>query len=162
METKNVKSKKGINPKKSWAEKIKKEQKDQLTKIDKPFAGFPANSSMYIATPYIIDQYIQSIPKGKSIEVLTIRKDLAAENHVDFTCPLTTGIFLRIVAEAAYEQYEKGVALKNITPFWRVIEPDSPLAKKLSFGQQFLIEQRQKENLSTIKLNPSKKKAKAL
>jgi len=159
METQNVKSKKGMKPKKSWSEKIKKDQKDQLDRIDKPFAGFPANSSMYIATPYIIDKYIRHIPKGKSVDAKTIRKDLAAENHVDFTCPLTTGIFLRIVAEAAFEQYEKGAALKNITPFWRVIEPNSPLAKKLSFGQEFIIQQREKENLPSL---TPKNKIKAL
>jgi hypothetical protein len=102
---------------------------------------------MYISTPQIIESYIKQLAKGKSVDAVTMRNDLAIENNAVFTCPLTTGIFLRIVAEAANEQLEQGVALKNITPFWRVIEPNSPLAKKLSFGQEFLIEMRKKEKI---------------
>ncbi len=55
-----------------------------------------------------------------------------------------------IQSEAANEQLEQGVALKNITPFWRMIEPNSPLAKKLSFGQGFLKEQRKKEKIDWL------------
>ena len=87
------------------------------------------------------------IPEGKSVSVLTMRKDLALEHGAEYTCPLTTGIFLRIVAEAAYEQYLESGTLKGITPFWRVIEPNAPLAKKLTFGLEFLVEQRQKEGI---------------
>jgi hypothetical protein len=102
---------------------------------------------MYISTPQIIESYIKQIAKGKSVDTVTMRNDLAVENNAVFTCPLTTSIFLRIVAEAAHEQLEQGVALKNITPFWRMIESNSPLAKKLSFGQDFLKEQRKKEKI---------------
>jgi hypothetical protein len=42
---------------------------------------------------------------------------------------------------------EQGTPIKSITPFWRVIEPNSTLAKKLSFGQDFLIAQRKKEKI---------------
>jgi hypothetical protein len=102
---------------------------------------------MHISTPQIIENYIKQIAKGKSTDTVTMRNDLAIENNAVFTCPLTTGIFLRIVAEAANEQLEQGVPLKSITPFWRMIEPNSPLAKKLTFGQEFLKEQRNKEKI---------------
>ena len=68
------------------------------------------------------------------------------EHNADYTCPVTTGIFLRIVAEANYEKWQQGKALEEITPFWRVIEPNSALAKKLTFGQDFLLKQIDKEN----------------
>jgi hypothetical protein len=130
---------------KTWTEKLTVNKQPEITKIDKPFADMPAGTKMYISTPQLIAAYINQIPKGKSVEVKTLREDLALENGASFTCPLTTGIFLRIVAEAAHEQWLNGVSEKKITPFWRVVEPNSPLAKKLSFGQQFLIEQRAKE-----------------
>jgi hypothetical protein len=38
--------------------------------------------------------------------------------------------------------------LTEITPFWRVIEPNSPLSKKLSFGQEFILQQRKAENIT--------------
>lgn len=103
---------------------------------------------MLIATPGIVDDHIRQIPKGQSTDVRQIRKDLAAEYRADYTCPVTTGIFLRIVAEAAYEQFQQGKTLSKITPFWRAISPDSPTAQKLTFGTDFLIKQRKKESLT--------------
>jgi hypothetical protein len=100
---------------------------------------------MFIATPKLIDQYINEIGVGKRIDLKTLRKDLAIEHNADYTCPVTTGIFLRIVAEANYEKLQQGIHLQEITPFWRVIEPNSALAKKLTFGQDFLLEQIEKE-----------------
>jgi hypothetical protein len=101
---------------------------------------------MFIATPKLIDQYINEIGVGKRIDLKTLRKDLAIEHNADYTCPVTTGIFLRIVAEANYEKLQQGKHLEEITPFWRVIEPNSPLAKKRTFGQVFLLEQIEKES----------------
>jgi hypothetical protein len=102
---------------------------------------------MFIATPLLIDNYVKQISKGKKVTAQTMRKDLAIENKADYTCPVTTGIFLRIVAEAGFEKYQLTNSLKGVTPFWRIVEPDSALAKKLSFGQDFIIKQRQAENI---------------
>jgi hypothetical protein len=136
-----------METKKTWIEKLQVKKELQVKKIDKDFWGYTRGDGMYISTPQIIEDYIKQIAKGKSVDTVTMRNDLAVENNAVFTCPLTTGIFLRIVAEAANEQLQQGVALKNITPFWRMIKPNSPLAKKLSFGQDFLMEQRKKEKI---------------
>ncbi len=136
-----------MTTKKTWAEKLYCDKKPQKKKIEFNFADIPANSIMFIATPLLINDYINQIPKGKKITAKTMRQDLAIENKADYTCPVTTGIFLRIVAEASFEKYQQTRSLKGITPFWRIIEPNSPLAKKLSFGQDFLIEQRVKEHI---------------
>ncbi len=133
--------------KKTWTEKLQVKKEPQLKKIQKDFWGYTKGDEMYISTPQIIEDYIKQIAKGKAVDTITMRNDLALENNAVFTCPLTTGIFLRIVAEAANEQLEKGAPLKNITPFWRMIEPNSPLANKLTFGQDFLKEQRKKEKI---------------
>ncbi len=63
------------------------------------------------------------------------------------TCPITTGIFVRIAAEAAYEEFQQGMPIEKITPFWRIISETSPAAKKLIFGTQMLKELRKKENI---------------
>lgn len=102
---------------------------------------------MLIATPKVVDEYIKQIPKGHHTSLQQMRKDLAAEFGADFTCPITSGIFLRIIAELAYEQYQAGTPLKKITPFWRMIDKKAPLAKKLSFGYDFVAEQRQNEGI---------------
>lgn len=116
-----------------------------LTVAAKDFAGISAGQKMLIPTPELIDQYIRQIPKGKTVDSATLRNDLAIEHHAEVTCPLTTGIFLRIVAEAAYEDYESGQLVAEITPFWRVIDEKSPTAKKLTFGTAFISAQRKKE-----------------
>jgi hypothetical protein len=59
----------------------------------------PAGALMYISTPQEIDQYIKLIPHGQSLTVQQMRDDLAIKYQADCICPLTTGIFLRIVAE---------------------------------------------------------------
>jgi len=131
--------------KKSWLDKLNENKEPKIKRIDIDFADIPAGSNMFIATPKLIDQYINEIGVGKRIDLKTLRKDLAIEHNADYTCPVTTGIFLRIVAEANYEKLQQGIHLQEITPFWRVIEPNSALAKKLTFGQDFLLEQIEKE-----------------
>lgn len=133
---------------KSWQEKLRIERQPQIERSDKDFAGIKTGQMMLIPTPMLIDAYIRQIPQGKEVDVATLRKDLAAEYHAEVTCPLTTGIFLRIAAEAAYEEYEAGKSAGRITPFWRVLNERSPAAKKLSFGTDFLREQRLKEGIS--------------
>lgn len=133
--------------KKTWTEKLHCDKVPKIKRIDFDFADIPANSNMFIATPQIIENYIKHIPKGKKVSVQTMRKDLAIENRADHTCPVTTGIFLRIVAQANFEKYLQTNSLKGITPFWRVVEPNSTLSKKLTFGQDFIISQRQSEKI---------------
>jgi hypothetical protein len=132
---------------KTWAEKLNIDRQPVIEKADKDFAGIKAGQMMLIPTPKIVDEYIRQIPKGRQTNTETLRKGLAAEYHAEVTCPLTTGIFIRITAEAAFEEYQQGKPLNKITPFWRVITEKSPAAKKLTFGTEFLIEQRKKEGL---------------
>jgi len=57
---------------------------------------------------------------------------LAADFAVDVTCPLTTGIFVRIAAEAAEEDRMNG--RKRIAGYWRVIKDDGTLNPKFPGG----------------------------
>lgn len=132
---------------KSWSEKLTDGKEPKVKRIEKDFADIPAGAKMFIATPMIIDNYLRQIPKGKSTTLQTMRKDLAHEYQADYTCPVTTGIFLRIVSEAAHEQLQNGKPTTAVAPFWRVVDENSPLAKKLSFGCDFIKNQRYKEGL---------------
>lgn len=133
---------------KTWTDKVNDPTKEYIVKkVEKDFADIPAGAKMLIATPKIIDEYVRQIPKGKSGSLATMRKDLAVEYGAEYTCPVTSGIFLRIVSEAAHEQIEKGTPLTKVAPFWRIIDEKSALNKKLSFGQSFVKQQRKKEGL---------------
>ena len=81
---------------------------------------------------------LRRIARGKIKTVLQLRQELAKKHKADGTCPLTTGIFLRIASEAALEEIGNGKAPDDVTPFWRVVDPGSKLAKKLSCGDDFI------------------------
>jgi hypothetical protein len=133
---------------KTWTDKVNDPTKEfQVKRLDKDFADMPAGAKMLIATPKIIDEYVRHIPKGKSSSLATMRKYLANEYGAEYTCPVTSGIFLRIVSEAAHEQIEKGTPLSKVAPFWRLVDEESALIKKLSFGSQFVVNQRKKEGI---------------
>lgn len=132
---------------KTWVQKRDLDKQPEVKLADKDFADIRAGEKMLIATPRVVDAYIRQIPKGKFVPLATLRNDLAMEYHAHKTCPVTSGIFLRIVSEAAYEEYQNGKPLNKITPFWRAVSPQSPTAKKLSFGLVFLETQQQKESI---------------
>lgn len=126
---------------KSWTEKLNVNKDPKVIRMEESFSDIPADSMMLVATPALVDDYIRKIPKGKMVDMKTLRKDLAADFHADNSCPLSTAIFVRIAAEAAFEQFISGRKLEEITPFWRVIQPGSKMASKLTFGEDFLKKQ---------------------
>ncbi len=126
---------------KSWTEKLNVNKDPKVIRMEESFSDIPADSMMLVATPALVDDYIRKIPKGKMVDMKTLRKDLAADFHADNSCPLSTAIFVRIAAEAAFEQFISGRKLEEITPFWRVIQPGSKMASKLTFGEDFLNKQ---------------------
>jgi hypothetical protein len=84
---------------------------------------------MLIPKPLDVDALVRQIHKGKLASVDQIRERLARDSGADIACPLTTGIFLRIAAEAAEEDLGRGE--RDITPYWRVIKGDGSLNEKL-------------------------------
>tara|TARA_Y100001936_G_C15885185_1_gene564974 strand:+ start:252 stop:659 length:408 start_codon:yes stop_codon:yes gene_type:complete len=134
--------------KKSWIEKRDCQKSFKIKTIDKKFADIPEGSKMLIASPPIIDEYVKSIDYGKFVEPIKMRDDLAKQYQADKTCPVTTGIFLRIISEASYEEF--GIGIDTITPFWRIVDPKSKLASKLTCGIDFIIENQKREE---IKIN---------
>jgi len=133
---------------KTWHEKLHNGHLPKVEVTDKKFADIPEGATMFIPTPEIVDAYIRNIPKGVNTSLQQMRKDLAAEHHAEFCCPITSGIFLRIVAEAAHEEYMAGKPMKKITPFWRMTDSKAAVVKKLTFGTDFIKEQRTNEGLS--------------
>ncbi|MEC7813801.1 MAG: hypothetical protein VYE38_03200 [Bacteroidota bacterium] len=126
--------------KESWIEKFNQPKEMIIKVLEKDFSDMKAGEVMLIATPKIIDEYINHVPKSYVTDVKTMRKDLAFTYQADVTCPVTTGIFLRVVSEASFEKIILGE--KNPTPFWRVVDPKSNLAKKLVCGSKFIRDMR--------------------
>ncbi len=130
---------------KTWREKLDNGRKPEVGPTQRSMAGISAGAIMLVPTPVQVKEYIEAIPKGQVRTVDQLKADLAKQSKAEVTCPLTTGIFLRIVAEAALEDHQEGRPLDQITPFWRVLDAKSPTAKKLSCGPEFLTQMRQSE-----------------
>lgn len=89
---------------------------------------------MLIPVPLDLDVLIRRVPSGRLVTVDALRDRLAREHGADFTCPLVTGIFLRIVAEAAEEEVAQGKDRAQVTPWWRVVKRDGALNPKFPGG----------------------------
>ncbi len=88
--------------------------------------------AMLIPRPLDVDAIMREVKKGKLITQSQIRDWLARQSQADCTCPLTTGIFMRIVAETAEEDLRAGK--RRITPYWRTIKDDGKLMEKFPGG----------------------------
>ena len=131
----------------SWIDKRDSNYSYKIKTLAKSFADIAEGSKMLVATPLIIDSYIKKVPFGTVTNLSSLRDDLALEFQVDKTCPVSTAIFLKIVANASYEELSLGIDISEVAPFWRVVDPDSKLAKKLNCGIEFIINQRINEGL---------------
>ena len=59
----------------------------------------------------------------------------------------------RIAAEAALEEIAQGKSVADVTPFWRVIDEKSPVAKRLPCGPEFIELRRQLECGSAVSVS---------
>jgi len=130
---------------KTWKQKMAAKPPHTVI-LDKDFAGVPAGARLLISCPVEVEQYLRDhVPPGETREVQQVRRELAQLHGADATCPVSTAIFLRIVSETAWDQLESGVPVTDVAPFWRVVDPKSPLAKKLRAGGVWIEQQRAAE-----------------
>jgi hypothetical protein len=134
---------------KSWANKMKAKP-PYVVVLDKDFAGVPAGSRLLVSSPAEVQQYlVDHVPPGETRELQQVRCELAKLHGADAACPVSTAIFLRTVAENAWDQIEAGAETTSVAPFWRVVDPKSPLAKKLRAGGEWIAQQREAERMTT-------------
>ena len=88
--------------------------------------------TMLIPRPLDVDAAMKKAKKGKLITQSQIRQILADASEADHACPMTTGIFIRVAAEAAEE--DRAAGKKRITPYWRTIRDDGKLNEKFPGG----------------------------
>ena len=127
-----------------WTEKFNKKH-EKVIILDKKFGELNPGEKMLISSPKSIYNFIKNIPKGKFVSVKELRKEIAKLSKAKNTCHLTTGIFLRIAIEYSIEN-------KSILPFWRVVDTNSNLAKKLSCGIEYIIHKQKEEKYSLFTL----------
>jgi hypothetical protein len=115
-----------------WRAKLERQQQAKIVAIPPRMQAHLGKGTMVIPRPLDVDTLIRRIRPGKLMTVLQLRQELARCSKVDVACPLTTGIFIRIAAEAAEEERRAGK--KTVTPYWRVLSSEGRLNPKFPGG----------------------------
>ena len=98
--------------------------------------------TLVIPAPIEVDQLMKKVPKGKLTTINEIRRALAVKHKATIGCPLTSGIFAWVSANAAEEQKQQGKT--DFTPYWRTLKTGGFLNEKYPGGleaQKQLLEQ---------------------
>ena len=118
---------------KSWREKLA-DSKDlpKVEEITGKMSKRWGTGTVVIPAPREVDEIMRNVPEGKLITINQIRAKLARKHGTSIGCPITTGIFAWIAANAAEEEAAEGK--KNITPYWRTLKTGGLINEKYPGG----------------------------
>lgn len=119
---------------KSWREKLENpiEGLPKVVEVPEKWQKSQGGRRVLVPTAMMADGEIRTVGKGKLITTRQLRRRLAKPHKADSTCPMTLGIFLRIISETAEEDRRAGT--KRVTPYWRVVKDDGSLNPKFAGG----------------------------
>lgn len=118
--------------------------------LQKAKGGNYPPGKMLVSTPREIEAIVRRIPEGRVLTLGALRTALAKNHRADYTCPITTGIFLRIVGEAAEE--ERAAGKPGVAPYWRVVRDDGTLIDKLPGGDTAQAKRLEQEDVEVLHL----------
>jgi alkylated DNA nucleotide flippase Atl1 len=144
-----------MKKKTSWQEKLA-DSKDlpRVEKIDEKKSKRWGTGTFVIPAPIEVDRIMKKIPRGKLITINEIRQILAEKHKATIGCPITTGIFSWIVANAADEMEKQGQ--KRVTPYWRTLKTGGIINEKYPGGLENLKKRLEAEGHTVIKKGRSK------
>jgi alkylated DNA nucleotide flippase Atl1 len=116
---------------KTWREKLER-SKGKVVPMPPKMANRLGNGTLLVPKGTDVEAAIRRIRSGELVTQALLREHLARAAGADIACPITTGIFVRIAAEAAAEEERAGK--QRVTPYWRVIGNDGSLLEKLPGG----------------------------
>jgi alkylated DNA nucleotide flippase Atl1 len=142
----------GSSPKrrKSWEEKLN-DAKD-LPKVVrlKGTAKRRWNAeTLAIASPREIFSFIKKVPAGKVATIADLQAVVAKKHAAEMGCPLTTGIFTWIAANASEELEAKRAGAG--APYWRILKSDGSLNPKFPGGIERQAKRLAKEGIASEK-----------
>jgi hypothetical protein len=122
-----------MRPRKSWRDKLADSK--GLPRIEKVTPRLRArwgSGTFVIPAPLEVDAMMRLVPRGKLTTINEIRSALAKKHDANFGCPITTGIFAWIAANAAEEA--AGAGEPALTPYWRTLKAGGQLNPKYPGG----------------------------
>ena len=127
-----------MKTRRSWREKMDNPDLPKIVPVLPRLRARFGESGMLVPSPREVDACIRQVPAGQVTTAGRIREFLARKHQAAVTCPLTTGIFIRIAAEAAEE--DRAAGRNPVTPYWRVVKEDGSLYDKFPGGVQRQLE----------------------
>ncbi len=117
----------------SWKQKLDRDEGfPKVVPIGPSMTSQWGVGTMVIPAPREVDEIMKRIPEGKLITINEIRAVLARRHGATIGCPMTTGIFAWIAANAAEESASDGDAAG--TPYWRTLKTGGFLNEKYPGG----------------------------
>ncbi len=118
---------------KSWREKLADSKGlPKVAEITDKLSKRWGAGTVVIPAPEEVDEIMKKVPGGKLTTINQIRTILAQKHGASIGCPITTGIFAWVAANAAEEAAAEGE--KNITPYWRTLKSGGELNPKYPGG----------------------------
>ena len=121
---------------KSWGDKLRDDA--GLPRIITPDGKMSkrwGEGTCVIPAPREVDERMRKVPRGELATINHIRTALATRHGTTIACPMTTGLFARIAAEAARPE-EEAEGKKRVTPHWRTLRASGELNPKYPGGCQ--------------------------
>lgn len=104
----------------------------EIVTVSKAMLGAKVGDTMVIVSPMAYYEKMAQISAGKVKTIASMRAEFAQQYKVTFACPLTAGIFVNIVANAAEEEALQGK--KDTVPWWRTVRTNGELNEKFPGG----------------------------
>jgi hypothetical protein len=120
-------------PRKTWREKLANDKDlPKVVRLDAVTAKRWGGPTLAIPTPREVDAMMCGVPRGRVTTINELRAAVARKHRAAAGCPITTGIFSWIAANAAEEAAAAGA--KNVTPYWRTLKSGGELNPKYPGG----------------------------
>ena len=88
--------------------------------------GRTGTQSMLIPSEAMVAARLRAAPAGKTTDLKELRDGLAAEFGSDACCPVTVQRHIVAISE------------KGSAPFWRMVDPNRPMARRLAGGPELI------------------------
>lgn len=111
-----------------WTQKLRPDLEAKVVQ------GAAVKGTMLVPTPLLVAAELRKVRRGRLITSHTLRERLARRTGADVTCPMTTGIFLNIVAGATEEALRAG--MRPTAPYWRLVGSKGELNPKWPPGPE--------------------------
>jgi hypothetical protein len=95
---------------------------DDLPVIEPRPKGRNGTQSMLIPSEKMVADALRAAPPGRVSDLTELRRKLATKFAADACCPVTVQRHLVRISEG------------GTAPFWRVVDPDRPFARRMSGG----------------------------